>query len=204
VSAHQLFLALDRAPESMAPLRVGGTVKRDAFTAAFPQLVRRLSLGRATAVATGWTAGQAKKAVECGQVGPSVEARVEDCALLFPEQARVGPFQLVARSAKGREVWLDGTRQLLWSSAGPAATQALAALQCSDEPKVAGAWFLPSAEQLERALEDGLPGGGWQLLWSRDVEQGHKYATPGVAVGAGRRVEEEPGVRLASRCVARP
>jgi hypothetical protein len=194
VPPHVLFRALD---DSLAPLRVGGAVKRDAFTAAFPRLVLKLGLGRARPVAP------SRGASECGASGGGVDARVEDCALAFAEGATKGPFHLVSRTAEGREVWLDERQGLLWSAVEPATSQSEAARQCGGEASVEALWFLPSAAQLEEALADGLPGAGWQPLWSRDVDHGHKYAAPGVAVGASGRVQHEPTMLLASRCAAR-
>jgi hypothetical protein len=195
VPAHVMFRAVD---ESLSPLRLGGTVKRDAFTAAFPTLVRRLWLGRPSSVAV-----PAAHAAECGLQGGSLEARLEECALAFPDSARRGPFRLVSRTAQGKEVWRDDARQLLWAGLAAPTSQSLAVQQCSGEEAVEGLWFLPSAQQLEEALADGLPGAGWQPLWSRDVDQRHKYDAPGVAVGLSGRVAEPPGASLPSRCVAR-
>lgn len=202
VSPGALTRALERRFEAMAPMKLGGTVKRDAFVAAFPALVKRLKLGVRLEPGVRW---QGKPApVECGLSGGDLEARAEDCAAQFPGAAVQGAFRLVARDAHAREVWLDAKRRLLWSPTQPSAQQTAAAAQCSTPVTlVEGLWFLPTARQLEEAFADGLPGTGWELLWSRDVESGHKYAAPGVAVGVAGRLEKEPNAVLTSRCISR-
>ncbi len=202
VAPHVLFRALERGPEALAPLRVGGNVKRDAFTAAFPTLVRRLRLGHAEAVQSAKPG--AAGVTECGVSSAYLEARLEDCRVAFPERATHGPYRLVAHFANGKEVWLDGKRRLLWSPAEQAASQSHAAELCSGEQSLDALWFLPSAGDLEEALEDGLPDAGWQPLWSRDSDQAKKLArAPGFAVSAAGRTEEEPQALLPSRCIAR-
>jgi hypothetical protein len=187
VAPHVLFRALDG---SLSPLRVNGSVKRDAFTAAFPSLVRRLGIGRAQPL----TLVAAVPPPECRSV--------EDCALAFPEKALHGVFRLAARTSEGKETWLDDHQHLYWSAAQPAASQSAAAEQCSAQPE--GLWFLPSAEQLQEAFEDGLPRDGWAPFWSRDIDQRHKYdAPPGVAVSVRGPSSEPAHHALSSRCISR-
>jgi hypothetical protein len=203
VSPGALGRALERGPEAMAPLKLLGTVKRDAFVAAFPALVQRLALGRVRTVSARGGSVRADAPAECGLDGGDVEARAEACSLAFPQRSRVGPFRLVARAANGHEVWLDERRRLLWSEPKAAASQAAAAAQCSQPALIDALWFLPSAAELEAALHDGLPGAGWQPLWSRDVDNGHKHGTPGVAVSRDGRRDETQTSGLPSRCAAR-
>lgn len=206
VTPGALTRVLQRGPEAMAPLKLGGAVKRDAFVDAFSLLAQRLNLGQPRHLRRrGWDAAssaQAAAAVECGLTG-TLEARIESCAFAAPEQARRGVFRLVARDAQGKEVWLDERRRLLWSPVQSSAAQAAAAAQCGGEALVEGLWFLPTVEQLAGALADGLPGAGWQPLWSRDVQHGYKHGVPGLAVGASGAQEEQPQSLLPSRCVAR-
>jgi hypothetical protein len=120
VTPGALSRVLERGPESMGPLRLKGTVKRDAFVAVFPVLVARLHLGSTREL----QAGRGGAAADCGLSGGSVEARAEACAIAFPERARHGPFRLVARDPRGQEVWLDEKRRLLWSPRGRAVRRA--------------------------------------------------------------------------------
>jgi hypothetical protein len=201
VTGGALRRAIDRGPEAMAPLKLGGSVKRDAFTAAFPLLVQRLHLGTVRAAPQGWDAQPPAR--ECGLGAGTIDARADDCAAVFQAKARQGAFRLVARDTGGREVWLDERRRLLWSPVQPSATQSFAAAQCGNEPLVDRLWFLPTAEQLGEALAEGLPNSGWQLLWSRDVQNGHKHDPPGIAVGTSGEHEAAQSQALPSRCVAR-
>ena len=101
--------------------------------------------------------------------------------------------------------WLDERRHLLWSETKAAASQSVAAAKCSEGALIDALWFLPGANELEAAVVDGLPGvGGWQPLWSRDAEHGHKQGTPGLAVSrSGQREEQKQENVLPSRCAAR-
>ncbi len=199
VSPGALTRALEKGPEAMAPLKLGGAVKRDAFVAAFPALASRLGVGRVRPTVQ-WR-GAVSAAHGCGLEGGTLEGRLEECAVAFPGRARAGSLRLLARDANGREVWFDEQRRLLWSEPQPAASQSGAAARCGSGGLVEGLWFLPTAEQLEAAFADGLP--GWQLLWSRDVRSTEKYGVPGVAVSASGRREEKSSQALPSRCVAR-
>lgn len=189
----------------------GGTVKRDAFAAAFPDLVRQLRLGEPTVLRPH---EQLARAV-CGQSG-TVEERVEDCALVFSAprgrgetESRRSGFSLVVRGPGGQEVWREESTQTLFVLLSMAQSQQSALDACAfrvgagDETgKLGGRWSLPLAGELEHALVGGLPARDG-FFWSQDVDESHKVNVDGVLVSAHGRRTADRNQRFAAVCVKR-
>jgi hypothetical protein len=102
----------------------------------------------------------------CGNTG-SVEERIKDCTKLPNAEVitKVGKkWNLVARSADGKEVWRDATTKLVWGDTLDEKMSSFDAHKsCSDkkyENSRAGIesveWSLPTSGDVERAQKNGL------------------------------------------------
>ena len=184
--------------DALAPLRIAhGHVKRDSFTALFPEVVVRLGAG--TPVRSSSQAPVAR--TNCGLDPSSIDDRIDDCALVFadvhgwdgqPHSHRVsggGDWSLVLQDPAGRQVWRDNFSNALWAAIGHGFSQQAAVEFCVSRARASELtgfldveWTLPLAREVIAARGRGLPVSLGDV-WTQDVDHSDKFRAGGVVVG---------------------